>query len=279
MPIKITFGNFKGGVGKTTNSVMSAYELARKGYKVLVCDLDPQANSTQLLSRTYYAQNNDTLTMNKSMMVAIQEEDLKSAVVEIMDNLFLLPSNKDFVSYPDFLELLFPATKDRTHKEQRISYFNDLLKNIEDDYDYIIFDVPPTLSVFTDTALFSSNNIMIVLQTQQRSLDGAEAFAEYLQTMYDTYDDIDIDIAGVLPVLMKNDSRMDNQIITDSEERFGKEALFEVVIKHMERLKRYDRLGIHEEGFTEVFDMHDKKVHEVYSEFVDELIKRTTEGE
>lgn len=275
MPVKITFGNFKGGVGKTTNSVMSAYELARKGYKVLVCDLDPQANSTQLLSRTYYAQNNESLTMNKSMMVAIQEEDLKSAIVEVMDNLFLLPSNKDFVNYPDFLEVLFPPSKNRSHKERRVSYFNKLLKQVEDEYDYIIFDVPPTLSVFTDTALFCSNNIVIVLQTQQRSLDGAEAFAEYLQTMYDTYMDIDIDITGVLPVLMKNDSRMDNQIIADSEERFGYDSLFDVVIKHMERLKRYDRLGIHEEGFTDTFDMHDKKVHEVYSEFVDELIERT----
>ncbi|MFP9038891.1 AAA family ATPase, partial [Enterococcus faecalis] len=54
---KIVFGNFKGGVGKTTNSVMVAYELAKKGFRVLVCDLDPQANSTQLLRRTYGLQN------------------------------------------------------------------------------------------------------------------------------------------------------------------------------------------------------------------------------
>ena len=62
---KIMFGNFKGGVGKTTNSIMTAYELAKKGYSVLVCDLDPQSNSTQLLSRTYYLQNDEPLTIEK----------------------------------------------------------------------------------------------------------------------------------------------------------------------------------------------------------------------
>ena len=56
MPV-LVYANFKGGVGKTTNSAMTAYELAKKGYKTLVCDLDPQANATQLLCRTYNRQN------------------------------------------------------------------------------------------------------------------------------------------------------------------------------------------------------------------------------
>jgi len=113
-------------VGKTTNSVMAAYELAKKGYSVLVCDLDPQANSTQLLSRTYYLQNNNDLKIEKTMMVALQERNLSSAIVKVMDNLFLLPSNKDFVNYPDFLELTIPATVPN-YKKERISYFSKLL--------------------------------------------------------------------------------------------------------------------------------------------------------
>ena len=52
MATTLLFGNMKGGVGKTTNSVMVAYQLAKMGYKTLVCDLDPQANATQLLRRT-----------------------------------------------------------------------------------------------------------------------------------------------------------------------------------------------------------------------------------
>ncbi len=279
MAKKIVFGNFKGGVGKTTNSVMIAYELAKKGYKVLVCDLDPQANSTQLLRRTYGLQNNKELIIEKTMMVAIQSGDISSAIVNIMPGLFLLPSHKDFVNYPDFLELTFMPTIEN-YKEKRISYFSQLLAKIEDDYDYIIFDVPPTLSIYTDTALYSSDFIVIVLQTQQRSLDGAEAFWEYLQTLYNTYHSIDFDITGVLPVLLKNDSGIDNQIIKDAADTFGKDMLFTTIVRHMERLKRYDRKGISEEGFTEKFDFHDRKVHELYMQLADEILVRTegTEG-
>lgn len=274
MANKIVFANFKGGVGKTTNSVMSAYELAKKGYKVLVCDLDPQANSTQLLSRTYKLQNGTDLEVEKTMMVSIQEGSLDSAVVEVMENLYMLPSHKDFVNYPDFLELTFMPNEEN-YKEKRIAYFDTLLKGIENDYDFIIFDVPPTLSIFTDTALYSIDYIIIVLQTQQRSLDGAEAFWEYAQEFYDKYENSDFDIAGVLPVLLKNDSLIDNQIIKDAAETFGDNQLFNTVIKNMERLKRYDRKGIYDQYFTEKHDFHDKKVHNTYKELVEEIVERT----
>lgn len=270
---KIVFGNFKGGVGKTTNSVMFSYELAKQGISVLLCDLDPQANSTQLLNRTYTKQNNEKLTFEKTMMVAIQEENLDSAIVEVMDNLYLLPSHKDFVDYPDFLEIKFPITQPN-YKENRIAYFDSLLKPIEDNYDLIIIDCPPTISKFTDSAIYSSDFIIIVLQTQQRSLDGAGAFWEYAQTFYDNYSSVDFDIAGILPVLMKNDSAIDNQIIVDAIESFGTDNVFDHIVKHSDRLKRYDREGISDKDFTEKWDYHDTKLHTLYTEIADEMLTK-----
>lgn len=271
---KILFGNFKGGVGKTTNSVMTAYELAKKGYKTLVCDLDPQSNSTQLLRRTYGLQHNSELKIDKTMMVAIQEEKLPDAIVEIMNNLYLLPSYKDFVSYPDFLEMKFMPNVPN-YKEKRMSYFGTLLSEVENKFDYIIFDVPPTLSIFTDTALYDTDFVIIVLQTQQRSLDGAEAFWEYLQEFYNNHATIDFDIAGILPVLLKNNSGIDNQIIKDARETFGKDMIFENIMHHMERLKRYDRKGISEKGLTSVNDFHDIRLHALYGKLTEEIIART----
>ncbi|WP_057868371.1 ParA family protein [Companilactobacillus crustorum] len=274
MTKKILFGNFKGGVGKTTNSVMTAYELAKKGYKTLVCDLDPQSNSTQLLRRTYGLQHNSELKIDKTMMVAIQEEKLPDAIVEIMNNLYLLPSYKDFVSYPDFLEMKFMPNVPN-YKEKRMSYFGTLLSEVDNKFDYIIFDVPPTLSIFTDTALYDTDYVIIVLQTQQRSLDGAEAFWEYLQEFYNNHTAIDFDIAGILPVLLKNNSGIDNQIIKDARETFGKDMIFENIMHHMERLKRYDRKGISEKGLTSVNDFHDIRLHALYGKLTEEIIART----
>lgn len=283
----LLFGNMKGGVGKTTNSVMVAYQLAKMGYKTLVCDLDPQANATQLLRRTYGLQHDgEDLKIDKTMMVALSEQDIKSAIVNIMDNLDLLPSSEDFKSYPDFLELTFMPDKEKIAenpsslqsemsavKEQRISYFAKQLEKVKDDYDVVVIDVPPTLSVFTDSAIYATDEVVIVLQTQQRSLDGAETFFEYLQQMYNSYSDVDFDILGVLPVLLKTRSGLDDQILEDAKEDFGEDALFEQIIHHMERLKRYDRTGIADHELTKA-DIHDRKIHYIYSELTKEIVER-----
>ena len=274
----------KGGVGKTTNSVMTAYQLARQGYKTLVCDLDPQANATQLLRRTYNLQNDNDLAIEKTMMVALTEEDISSAIVNIMDNLYLLPSSEDFKSYPDFLEMKYMPDKEKIHgttlqsemskvKEQRISYFAKQLAKVRDDYDFIVIDVPPTLSVFTDSAIYATDYVIIVLQTQQRSLDGAETFFEYLQQMYNDYEAVDFDILGVLAVLLKNNAGLDSQILQDAEEDFGKDMLFKQIIRHMERLKRYDRTGIAEKDLTP-YDMHDTRLHYIYQQLTNEIVTR-----
>ncbi|MBW8461093.1 AAA family ATPase [Lactobacillus johnsonii] len=287
MATTLLFGNMKGGVGKTTNSVMVAYQLAKMGYKTLVCDLDPQANATQLLRRTYGLQHDGAdLKIDKTMMVALSEQDIKSAIVNIMDNLDLLPSSEDFKSYPDFLEITFMPDKEKiaenpsslqsemsTVKEQRISYFAKQLEKVKDDYDVVVIDVPPTLSVFTDSAIYATDEIVIVLQTQQRSLDGAETFFEYLQQMYNSYEDVDFDILGVLPVLLKTRSGLDDQILEDAKEDFGEDALFEQIIHHMERLKRYDRTGIADHELTKA-DIHDRKIHYIYSELTKEIVER-----
>ena len=283
----ILYGNMKGGVGKTTNSVMTAYQLAKLGYKTLVCDLDPQANATQLLRRTYGLQHGTDLQINKTMMVALTEENIKSAIVNIMDNLYLLPSSEDFKNYPDFLEMKFMLDKEKIEsgdsttlqsemskvKEQRTSYFAQQLAKVRDDYDFVIIDVPPTLSIFTDSAIYATDFVIIVLQTQQRSLDGAETFFEYLQQMYNDYANIDFDILGVLAVLLKNNVGLDNQILKDAETDFGKDMLFNQIIRHMERLKRYDRTGIAEKGLTK-YDMHDTRLHYIYNTLTKEIVAR-----
>ena len=273
MTQSLLFANFKGGVGKTTNSVMTAYELARKGHKTLVCDLDPQANATQLLRRTYTLQKEHELDFPKTMMVALQEENIESAIVKVMDNLYMLPSHKDFVNYPDFLETKYLAL-DNTYKEKRMAYFSNQLNKVRKNFEYIIIDVPPTLSIYTDSALYATDNVIIVLQTQQRSLDGAIAFWEYLQSFYDDHQAVDFDILGVLAVLLKNNAGLDNQIINDAKSTFGNEILFNTIIKHMERLKRYDRLGISEKDLTTSFDFHDVRTHNIYQKLTEEILNR-----
>ena len=312
MPV-LVYANFKGGVGKTTNSVMTAYQLAKKGYKVLVCDLDPQSNATHLLTRTYSRQNNQSkqefvkelvkqsrkekkqlseddideeisdvyknrerkeLKIEKTMMLALSEEDVESAIVKVMDNLYLLPSDADFTDYPDFLEQTFMPNEEN-YKEKRTSYFSKQLSKVKDNYDFVIVDVPPTLSIYTDSAVHAADDIIIVLQTQQDSLDGAIAFFKYLQKIFDKYHAINFDILGILPVLLENRAGLDSQILKDAKATFGKENVFKNIIKHMERLKRFGRVGIADKDAEYgKGDFHDIKVHYVYNKLTDEILDR-----
>lgn len=312
MPV-LVYANFKGGVGKTTNSVMTAYQLAKKGYKVLVCDLDPQSNATHLLTRTYSRQNNQSkqefvkeivkqsrkekkqlseeeideeisnvyekrekkeLKIEKTMMLALSEEDVESAIVKVMDNLYLLPSDADFTDYPDFLEQTF-MPNEKNYKEKRTSYFSKQLSKVKDNYDFVIVDVPPTLSIYTDSAVYAADDIIIVLQTQQDSLDGAIAFFKYLQKIFDKYHAINFDILGILPVLLENRAGLDSQILKDAKATFGKENVFKNIIKHMERLKRFGRVGIADKDAEYgKGDFHDIKVHYVYNKLTDEILDR-----
>jgi len=257
----ITFGNFKGGTGKTTNSTMIAYCLAKLGYRVLLSDQDPQANATSLFLRTKAFIEDDIVSYEKTLMAAIQDEDLSSIVTKVKENLYLLPSFSDFAQYPKLLEKKFPDEIDR------VQFFSKLLEPLKGDYDFIFIDVPPTISIITDSALYASNFVVVVLQTQERSLQGAEGFTAYLQTLIDDYD-ADLDILGILPVLWKNGAAVDIQTLDTAKEIFGEHNIFSNVVKQMERLKRFDMTGITEN------DMHDKNVIESYTKVSMEFVKR-----
>lgn len=265
----VTIGNFKGGTGKTTNSCMIAYELSCMGFDTLLVDLDPQANATSLFLQTRQGQKNEVKAFDSTLMKAITENNVKGIVTDIKDNLYLLPSFADFSSYPLFLEKKFPNSQ-----KDRIFFMKEMLEEIKDDYDYIIIDTPPTLSLFTDSAIVASDSIVIVSQTQERSFIGAQAFVQYLQEFYDLYDEVDFDVAGILPVLLKNTAPVDKKILQSIIEEFGEENVFNNVVKNMERLKRYDLTGIVDPNINKSSDMHDKKVHKLYTELAKEFIEK-----
>ncbi|GAF66471.1 putative ATPase [Bacillus sp. TS-2] len=266
--IKITFGNFKGGTGKTTNCTMIGYTLAKRGFKVLVLDQDPQANATSLYLKTKIREEGKQSQIESTLMTAIASEDLSSIVTPISENLFLLPSFADYTSLPRYLERKYP-----NDFKARSLFLTNLIKPLEKDFDFILIDVPPTVSVYTDSALLASDYTVVVLQTQERSLEGAENFVQYLQELINNYD-ANFDIIGILPVLLKNNAAVDLNTLAYAKEKFGEENLFKTIVKNMERLKRYDVVGIINPLTDDKSDIHDKRVFELYEQVTDEFLTR-----
>lgn len=264
----IVTGNFKGGVGKTTNAVMIAYTLSKQNEKVLLVDLDPQANATELLFTTMQQIYNVEPFFDETLETALINHNLEPAIVNVRENLDLLPSYEDLQGYEDFLNEQFNNDKDKD------SYFASLLAKIRDRYDYIILDVPPQLNRYTDSALVACNYVVIVLQTQQRSLTGAETYVNHLLQIKSDYN-LNLDLLGVLPVLLQNGNALDIDILQDAVETFGEQNLFKLQVRQMARLKRFDRTGITEKKN----DYNDRRVHDTYGQLVNELKQRISEIE
>lgn len=262
MATVITFGNFKGGVGKTTNCVLTAYALSKMGKNVLLIDFDPQGDTTKLVLKSAKSLLNTEIDFDTTLMVAMQEGNIAKIVTPVLDNLSLVPSFEDFRYFPKFLERKFP-----NDDLSQLKYFESLLEPLQEQFDFILIDIPPTYSSFTDNALYASDYIVVLLQTHERSLEGAESFVKYLQTMVTEYD-AKLDILGILAVIMKSKAKVDSTILEIAEETFGKENIMENSVNQMERLKRYDLTGI------TLIDYHDKKVLEKYTEIAKELISR-----
>lgn len=272
MAITICVGNYKGGVGKTKNNILNAYQLAKKGYKTLVVDLDPQGNATTVLLRTKKLHSEEIFSFDKTLMTAVRENDITNIETEIIENLYLLPSYIDFANYTTFLDKLYGVVEEGDENyfeitQQKITHFDNLLNPLKENYDYIFIDVPPTKSYITDSAVMASNYVLIVLQTQELSLDGAIQYLGDLQKLSNIHNG-NFEICGVLPVLMDNNASLDQFVLENAGEAFGEENIFNNKIPNMARLKRFDNTGITE------FDRHDLKVMELYILVSDELIER-----
>lgn len=261
--ITLTVGNYKGGVGKTTNTVLIGYTLAEKGIKTLIVDLDPQANATKtlMLTKMLKEEGDSITTINKTIMRAIADGNLSDIQTKINDNLFLLPSNIDFEEFPRFLY------KNALDRKEEDFYIDKLLKPLKKEYDIIIIDVPPMSKEVTRNAVTTSDYVLISLQTQERSLTGAENYITELDKLNHLYD-LDLTVVGLLPVLLKNKGTVDEYIINAAKENFGEGNMFKTIIPQMERIKRFDINGITDK------DRHDEKVLSKYNDVTNELIER-----
>lgn len=263
MATVITTGNFKGGVGKTTNAVMISYELSMRGSKTLLVDLDPQANATELLFTTMRQIYGVEPDFKETLEVALEAGDLEPAIIQVKENLDLLPSSEDLQGYEDFVR------KNYVDDYTQDTYFRNALAEFSDKYDYIILDVPPQLNKYTDSALSASDYVIVILQTQERSLRGAETYVNHLIQIKEDYD-LPLELLGVLPVLQQNGNELDLDVLHDAVESFTEANMFNIRIKQMARLKRFDRTGITDKRV----DINDRRVHKIYNDLLDEIHER-----
>lgn len=259
--LTIVIGNQKGGVGKTTNTYLIAYTLAKMGIHTLVADLDPQANATKTLMLTKSQQEDTVYSIKKTLMVGVQEKDLTDLPVKIMDNLDLIPT---YIDFQDFTKYLYQNTNNEYEETHLLEpLFNPLKKK----YDVILLDVPPFSIEITRNAVIFSDFALISLQTHDDSLSGAEEYVNTLSKLQQEYQ-LDIEVIGILPMLHDARNGVDQTIIQSAKDEFGEENVFTNIVTQMARIKRFPINGITDK------DRFDKRVLDKYQQVTDELLSR-----
>lgn len=290
----ISINNFKGGVSKTSSTAGIGYVLSElMNKKVLVVDLDPQADVTDILLKTYNNNSNyindvihaddldelfekeadkilDSLLQqsrgnnNKDLYHTLKDKDsLNETIIELSDNLSLVPSDFNMIGFPYLLESYHLS------RIEGAKIFNNFLKEVKNDYDYILIDTPPTLSDFSNNGLYACDYSLIVVQTHIRSFNAVEKLINHLINFQESIDK-EFDIVGLLPVMFKNKGRIDEFVMKLMKSHYG-DLTFENTIKQRERVKSWDVTGITND------DMHDKNALKMYENITKEILERIGE--
>ena len=251
--------NFKGGVGKTTLSVMNTYLLGANKSKVLLIDLDPQANATEIMKSTF----NKEIEPAVSLYNGLLNLDLSKSVVTLTDNISIIPA--------DWELSLWPGKAEKIKSHDRMLILSELIKRFKEQFDYIIIDVPPTLSIFTNNAILASDYISLVLQTQKQAYTSVLKTAQYMFQLKSDYQ-ASFNVAGVILYLVKKDAKVDKEITQAAIDSFG-DAVFSNRIWQQERVKLFSNEGIKNE------DHWDKRAIGMYDMVLKEQLKRIGEIE
>ncbi|WP_103069652.1 ParA family protein [Aquimarina sediminis] len=211
----ISIANFKGGVGKTTTAINLAAGLKNLGKKVLLIDVDPQANLTQSLGVTEDIKNSIYEVLRKE---AFGEKTSITDVLITASGLDVIPSSLDLAG----AELELASVYGR---EQILSQLIAPLTA----YDYILIDCPPSMSMLTINALVSSDFVLIPLQAEFLPLKGVRSFLNHFKLVKKL--NKRIKLLGF--VLTKYDERkkMNRQVREELEKEFSENMIFKTHIR------------------------------------------------
>ena len=201
--------NHKGGTGKTTSSINIGAGLAIKGLKVLLLDIDSQANLTEGLGK-----GDPELSVYDSI-----RENKKLPILHVSENLDLVPSSID----------LLGAEMEIVSKIGREQILHKLLKPIHSEYDYIIIDCPPSVGLLTVNAMVASDTILLPLQGEYFAYKGVDRLLGIVNEVRDNLND-KLEIGGVF-ITQINPNRILTKTIVEKLTEDLQDKVFDTKIR------------------------------------------------
>ncbi|MGG7144975.1 ParA family protein [Clostridium nigeriense] len=225
---KVCIFNQKGGVGKTTTNINLCAFLAMEGYRVLTIDIDPQGNTTSGLGldkRNLEMSMYDVITSDASLKEVI----LKS---ELVQNLDIAPSTMELAG----------AEVEVIGKENREVILANKIKEVEDDYDFIFIDCPPSLGVLTINALTSVESVLIPIQCEFYALEGVGQLINTIKLVKKSLNK-DLEIEGVVMTMYDYRTNLSNEVFEEVKNFFN-EKVYNTTISRNIRLAEAPSFGL-----------------------------------
>lgn len=227
----VAIANQKGGVGKTTSTINLGACLAALGKKVLILDLDPQANATSALGLT----PDEHESLYQSLVSATTIDHLIEPTR--YEGLSIIPSDMDLAG----CEIELARGDDHMVRLRRVlHHFRE--HTAADRFDYMLLDCPPSLGVLMTSALAAADELLVPLQCEYFGLEGLSKIVQVTDQVVYSGANPDLRIEGIVMTMADTRTNLSQMVITDVRQHF-QEAVYETVVPRSIRLGEAPSFG------------------------------------